>query len=190
MVLTLLLVAGTILSVVGVVRRGNRRTPTSQAAASSGAPATEDRFSEASGRAGSQASRPSRRLERLLVAAAIAVVPLVAWQVWTVWEYWTVTPTHDALIGTWRGDNGATIVFTSDGRFSGQVGGDPSAAPEGGTWYIGKEPLEGDSTGVVFSFSRGYTSELLARGSRSSPTLFYYIGDPDENRRYEFKKQQ
>jgi hypothetical protein len=155
-------------------------------------------LSAASRQADSQGSRPSRHLERratprclpLLIAATIAVTPLVIWLVWTGREYSTVTPTRDALSGTWRGHNGATIVFTPDGRFSGQVGGDPSAPPEGGTWYIGKEPLTGESTGVIFTFNGGYTGELLARGSRSSPTLFYYVGDPDANRRYEFKKLQ
>jgi hypothetical protein len=150
---------------------------------------------EASRRADSQGSRPSERLVRLaalgclplLVVGAIAVSLLGVWLVWTAQQYSTVTPNHDALIGTWRGDNGTTVVFTPDGRFSGQVGGDPSARPEGGSWYIGKEPL-GDSTGVVLTFNAGYTFELLARGRRSSPTLFYYIGDIDENRRYEFKK--
>jgi hypothetical protein len=131
--------------------------------------------------------RASRRgCAALLCSLALVLVAVVAWLVWSGIEFETVTPTSQAVVGTWRGPDGATIVFTQDGRFSGWPNDDPADA--GGTWRIGRN-LGDDTTGVVLSFDGGGTDVLYARGSRSHPTLFYYLDDPDTNRRYEFKKQ-
>ena len=120
----------------------------------------------------------------LMCPIALVALLVIMWILWTAVAFQTITPTRQALVGTYRGRGGNTIVFTSDGRLSGRPYGEP--APVSGTWRIGK--YMGDE-GVVLSIDHEGTTVLYARGSRSAPTLFFYIDDPDTNRRYEFKKQ-
>jgi hypothetical protein len=169
------LVVGTVVASVIAIFRTRTRP-------SSGSPSADGRVRlESFFRSRNETTRRHTFRNAFLAFVALLVV---TWMLWTAVAFQTVTPTRQALVGRWRGRDGNTIVFTPDGRFSGQPNGEP--APVSGTWRIGQ--YLGDK-GVVLSIDDEGTSVLYARGSRSAPTLFVYIDDPDTNRRYEFKKQ-
>ncbi|MBS2531200.1 hypothetical protein KGQ20_00275 [Catenulispora sp. NF23] len=114
----------------------------------------------------------------------------------------TVTPSFAGLVGTWRSKDGATLALSADGMFvaTNMPAGSnqPDQAfpgttdlldlPRGsGTWSVRQEK-ENTAGGIDLWTAAGETV-LETKGNPEHPTLFAFIGDPDDANEYVFVKQ-
>lgn len=113
----------------------------------------------------------------------------------------TVTPSRDAIVGSWRSEDGATLTFSADGTVvaanmpagtepavdPGAVAVDKPELPWGsGRWDV--RAASGSKFGGVDAWMSSGEVELETRGDASHPTLFALIGDPDADDEYVFTK--
>lgn len=114
--------------------------------------------------------------------------------------------TPDAVVGVWRSELGGQIEFQSAGNFTAsnirnEVFDDNDAPGEprsgSGSWQL-EAPLADPSGppntvrlrfGDMLGNVRNYVTSLRAEKSHGSTVLVFYIGDPDVNNRYVFRKQ-
>ncbi|MFF3391759.1 hypothetical protein ACFYW1_12615 [Streptomyces sp. NPDC002669] len=107
--------------------------------------------------------------------------------------------TASELTGTWQDDRGGVLVLAADGTFSttevcgdysdfdGDIGSGfdlPSRMSGTGAWDSDDGSYGDGATEVTLDFVPGYAGQdvsgfLEARGTRDSPVLWSYVGDPD-----------
>lgn len=85
-------------------------------------------------------------------------------------------------VGVWKDDDGGTLALRSDGVATARRLGTPGERCDGaGGWelerFMGEQRLRLDGGG-------GCGGEWFIGGTEDRPTLYYYLGDPDDGKRY------
>ncbi|MFF4952684.1 hypothetical protein [Streptomyces chattanoogensis] len=124
------------------------------------------------------------------VAAAFAVVLLAvgAFATGLVEAYEPPRLERAALVGVWEDGHGGVLRLRPDGVATASDIGEPGARCGGTGDWEREETLTYHEP--VVELSGGCTRQWYIGGTEEEPTLYYFIGDPDEGRRQVLTKQR
>jgi hypothetical protein len=151
----------------------------------------------------------------LSVTACVALAAIGGPYLWRAADRWVNTPlwgpdpiaaTNSALIGSWEGTGGALLSFSTNGQFDASnmpssmttnpspQWSEPAKCMTGGTWSISPtgeagpgEPAEVElDIGPWCNGGFGFPLQMARVSSRLE--LYFYIGDPDDDNEFVFKK--